>query len=68
MEPIPRVTRRPPGTAARIGEIDPPLLLDPAEREAQRKERERRRKERERRSAEGSPPPADGAGRLDVRG
>jgi hypothetical protein len=64
MEPIRPVTRRPPGTAARIDEIDPPLLLDPAEREAQRKERERRRKERERRSPDDATPP----GRLDVRG
>jgi hypothetical protein len=68
LESIRPVTRRPPGAATRIDEIDPPLLLDPAEREAQRKERERRRKERERRSTDGSPPPSGGDGRLDVRG
>ena len=68
MEPIRPVTRRPLGAATRIDEIDPPLLLDPAEREAQRKERERRRKERERRSTDGFPPPSGSDGRLDVRG
>jgi hypothetical protein len=68
MDPIRPVTRRPPGTAARIDEIDPPLLLDPTEREAQRKERERRRKQRELRATNDAAQPADGTGRLDVRG
>jgi hypothetical protein len=82
MEPIRPLTRRTPGVAARVREIDPPQLFDPAEREAQRKERERRRQERarrsedaghgsgnaERRSGDRATPPRDGAGGLDVRG